>query len=315
MVEIAPVVERISIDEMNMDFTGCESLYNNDLPGFMTTIQTLVWNEFSLPCTIGLASNKTIAKIAATSAKPAGIRFIPVAHEQGAAHMAALLKARGVRAEFSVDEGLVITDGILPGMARPLALVALGDKGYASIELVVKQKGGHSSQPPPETAIEILAAALTRINQHPMPVRSEGLIGLMFDHVTPEMSFPYRLLFANHWLFGGFIIRELEKAPATNAGLRTTITATMFSAGEKDNMLPPVARAVINCRLLPGDTIESVTEHIRKVMRDDRIEISVLPGAHDASPAAELLDALRLTRIRVARPPERAHISRTGQQS
>ena len=108
-------------------------------------------------------------------------------------------------------------------------------------------------------------------------------MGLMFDHVTPEMSFPFRLLFANHWLFGGFITRELEKAPATNAGLRTTITATMFSAGEKDNMLPPVARAVINCRLLPGDTVESVMAHVRKVMADDRIEMNVLPGAHDAT--------------------------------
>ena len=83
MVEIAPVVERVSIDEMNMDFTGCESLYNNDLPGFMITVQTLVWDEFSLPCTIGLASNKTIAKIAATSAKPAGVRFIPHGEEAG----------------------------------------------------------------------------------------------------------------------------------------------------------------------------------------------------------------------------------------
>jgi DNA polymerase IV len=81
MREIAPVVERVSIDEMNMDFTGCEGLYNNDLPGFMKTLQTMVLKEFSLPCTIGLASNKTIAKIAATSVKPAGVRFVPHGEE------------------------------------------------------------------------------------------------------------------------------------------------------------------------------------------------------------------------------------------
>ncbi len=81
MLEIAPIVERVSIDEMNMDFTGCEALYGNDLPGFMKTIQALVLKEFSLPCTIGLASNKTIAKIAATSVKPAGVRFIPHGEE------------------------------------------------------------------------------------------------------------------------------------------------------------------------------------------------------------------------------------------
>jgi len=82
MIEIAPVVERVSIDEMNMDFTGCEGLYNNDLPGFMKTLQAMVLREFSLPCTIGLASNKTIAKIAATSVKPAGVRFIPHGDEE-----------------------------------------------------------------------------------------------------------------------------------------------------------------------------------------------------------------------------------------
>ena len=82
MIEIAPIVERVSIDEMNMDFTGCEALYNNDLPGFMKTLQAMVLNEFSLPCTIGLASNKTIGKIAATSVKPAGVRFIPHGEEK-----------------------------------------------------------------------------------------------------------------------------------------------------------------------------------------------------------------------------------------
>lgn len=82
MIEIAPSVERVSIDEMNMDFTGCEALYGNDLPGFMKTLQSMVWKEFSLPCTIGLASNKTIAKIAATSVKPAGVRFVPHGEEE-----------------------------------------------------------------------------------------------------------------------------------------------------------------------------------------------------------------------------------------
>ena len=77
LCELAPLVERASIDEMNMDFTGCENLYHHDLPGFMKTIQTLVWNEFKLPCSIGLASNKTIAKIAVNQVKPSGVVFVP----------------------------------------------------------------------------------------------------------------------------------------------------------------------------------------------------------------------------------------------
>lgn len=70
-------MERASIDELYMDFTGCEALYHNDLPGFMKTLQRLVWDEFSLPCTIALASNKAIAKIAAGTVKPAGVIHVP----------------------------------------------------------------------------------------------------------------------------------------------------------------------------------------------------------------------------------------------
>jgi DNA polymerase-4 len=88
MCNFAPVVERASIDEMNMDFTGCESLYHNDLPGFMKTVQKLVLDEFKLPCSIGLASNKTIAKIAVNQVKPAGVVFVP--HGTEAAYLAPL---------------------------------------------------------------------------------------------------------------------------------------------------------------------------------------------------------------------------------
>ncbi len=75
--ELAPLVERASIDEMYMDFTGCESLYGNDLPGFMHRLQMIVRTEFQLPCTIALASNKTVAKIAANAVKPAGVIAVP----------------------------------------------------------------------------------------------------------------------------------------------------------------------------------------------------------------------------------------------
>ncbi len=80
--EIAPVVERASIDEMYLDFAGCESIYGNDLPGFMKTLQRLVWDEFKLPCTIALASNKTLAKIATDTVKPGGLCFVPHGREK-----------------------------------------------------------------------------------------------------------------------------------------------------------------------------------------------------------------------------------------
>jgi len=82
ILELAPVVERASIDEMYFDLTGCEVLYHNDLPGFIKILQHIVWKEFQLPCTIALASNKAVAKIAAQTVKPAGVIFVPHGTEQ-----------------------------------------------------------------------------------------------------------------------------------------------------------------------------------------------------------------------------------------
>jgi DNA polymerase IV len=82
MLDIAPIVERASIDEMYLDFTGCESLFKNDLPGYMIELQYIVLKEFNLPCTIALASNKLVAKIAANQVKPNGVIFVPHGTEE-----------------------------------------------------------------------------------------------------------------------------------------------------------------------------------------------------------------------------------------
>lgn len=82
MIQIVPVVERASIDEMYLDFTGCENLYDNDLPGYMKKLQQLIKSEFQLLCTIALASNKLIAKIAANTVKPEGVIYVPAGSEE-----------------------------------------------------------------------------------------------------------------------------------------------------------------------------------------------------------------------------------------
>ena len=80
--ELAPVLEQASIDEFFLDVTGCESLYGNDLPGFLSRLQQVLLDEFSLPCTVSLASTKTLAKIATDTVKPAGRCVVPSGREK-----------------------------------------------------------------------------------------------------------------------------------------------------------------------------------------------------------------------------------------
>jgi carboxypeptidase PM20D1 len=68
-------------------------------------------------------------------------------------------------------------------------------------------------------------------------------------------------------------VRSLQAHPTTNAMIRTTTAPTILQAGTKDNVLPGRARAVVNFRILPGDTIDTVLAHVKATVRDDRIAI------------------------------------------
>jgi carboxypeptidase PM20D1 len=193
----------------------------------------------------------------------------------GAREIAALLKERRVKPEMVLDEGGVIGDGVLAGIRAPIALIGVAEKGFVTIELTASAAGGHSSLPPAESSVGILSGAVARLEQTPMPARLDGPARQMFDQVGPEFPTLQRALFANLWLTRPLVISRLQRTPATNAMVRTTTAPTIFQAGTKDNVLPSRARAVINFRILPGDSIRAVVEHVTRVVNDERIEIRV----------------------------------------
>lgn len=202
----------------------------------------------------------------------------------GAREIAALLRRRGVKLEMVLDEGGVIGDSVLTGVREPVALVGIAEKGFATIELKARVAGGHSSLPPAQTAVGIVSAAVAKLDQNPMPPRLEGPTRQLFDHVGPEFPILQRALFANLWLTRVVVMRKLQENPTTNAMVRTTTAPTMFQAGTKDNVLPSHARAVINFRILPGDSVRAVVEHVRRVVDDDRVEIKEI-GRFSAEPS------------------------------
>jgi carboxypeptidase PM20D1 len=89
------------------------------------------------------------------------------------------------------------------------------------------------------------------------------------------MAAPFlkRLEYANLWLLGGLVRRSMEAKPETNAAIRTTTAITIIHAGVKDNILPGKVTAKVNFRLMPGDTVSGVIEHVRNSMADERIQI------------------------------------------
>jgi len=238
-----------------------------------------------------IAELEAVESLLASGFKPARTVYLvfgadeEVGGERGAAQIAALLKQRDVQLDFVIDEGLLIIEGILPGLEVPAALVGVAEKGYLSIKLEAKATPGHSSMPPApgSSAIAQLSRALERLDAHPLPAAVSGVAAEMFDTLAPEMSGFNRVALSNRWLLGPVLQYQLEKGASTNALLRTTTALTVVSAGNKENVLPGLATGLVNFRLLPGDTQAGVLEHVKRVIDNDRITASALPGNSEPS--------------------------------
>ena len=206
---------------------------------------------------------------------------------RGAQQIVKLLQQRKVRLDFVIDEGLLITEGIMPGLAKPAALIGIAEKGYLSVVMKVPATPGHSSMPPPPgtSAIGMMSAALRRLDDRQLPGNIRGAAREMFETIAPEMNGFQRVALSNLWLFGPLVQKQLEKGASTNAMLRTTTALTTFHAGNKDNVVPGEAEATVNFRLLPGDTRDAVMAHVREAA-GDRFELQALPGSAEPSPVS-----------------------------
>lgn len=206
-----------------------------------------------------------------------------VGGEDGAHRIAQRFKEQGVRLRFALDEGMLITHGMVPGVDKPVALIGMAEKGYLTLKLTARGQPGHTSMPPARSAIGILGDAVTKVEAHQMPAHLTGLPQQMFESVAPEVPGFKRWILSNLWLTEPLLISQLEKIPSANAMLRTTAVATVFQAGERENVLPGVATASINFRLLPGDSSDAVQAHVGKVLAGTGVHIERQPQVTEAS--------------------------------
>jgi len=202
--------------------------------------------------------------------------------------MGQLLKERGIHLAGIVDEGGGIMAGLAAGVRGQIALIGVSEKGYLTVEFTVHSQPGHSSTPPPQTSIGILARALTRLENHPMPTHLRRL-RLLYHGVGRAAPLYIQVAFANVWLFGPFLKRWLVPKAEMNASMRTTTALTIINGGVEDNTIPAEAKAIVNFRLLPGDTIADVLWHAKKVIKDERVKFKPVEGKfNEALPVSPL---------------------------
>ncbi|XP_041869541.1 N-fatty-acyl-amino acid synthase/hydrolase PM20D1 isoform X2 [Corvus kubaryi] len=209
--------------------------------------------------------------------------YVGIGHDEevsglkGGRKIAALLEARGVKLSFLLDEGSAVLDGIIAGVKKPVAMIAVTEKGSMTLNFTVEKEPGHSSFPPKETSIGILAAAMSRLEQSPLRnLFGHGPELMTMEHLAAEFSFPLNIVMSNLWLFSPIVSRVLAWKPSTNALIRTTTAVTMFNAGIKVNVIPSSARATVNFRIHSAETAAEVLETVRNTIADDRVRIDVV---------------------------------------
>lgn len=195
---------------------------------------------------------------------------------------------KSIRPALVLDEGGAVVTGVFPGVTKPCAVVGITEKGVLDIEFSARAAGGHSSAPALRQPVVDLAEAITRIAQKPFPLRLTPAAAKMFDTLGRHSSFAFRLLFANFWCFLPLFKLVCKLSGGEIAALmRTTCCFTVLEGSPQYNVMPPVARAGANLRLLPGDTAEAVRKRMEGVIRKTGVSLRTV-YSYDPSPVADL---------------------------
>ena len=240
-----------------------------------------------------IAILESVEALLAAKYKPERTVILTFSHNEevlgtGAKAVVDHLKDQGIRVDAVIDEGGAIYDGIIPGIKGLSASVGIAEKGYLSLKLTVKGTGGHSSTPPKETAIGILSKAIARLERQKFPT-DVRMVKPMFQGLASAASPVMQMAFGNLWLFGGIVTKILSSKNETDATIRTTVAPTIIQSGVKDNVLPSHAEAVVNFRILPGQSIADVCDYVRFVIKDKRVSFEPMDQkAWEASPLSPI---------------------------
>ena len=202
-----------------------------------------------------------------------------VANDVNGAHdLMMTLKNRGIELDSVIDEGGAIIPINVPGILPNKHLVGIGiaEKGYSDIEIVVNGKGGHSSQPPKHNALGELARAIQALEDNQFKSSLNQLMKDLLDAVGRECTYPVRLITCNLPLLRPAILEVCKQIPFGACFVRTTTAVTMAQGSPAANVLPQRASATVNFRAMPGTTKQDLVDHIRKVTKNDNLEINVL---------------------------------------
>lgn len=191
------------------------------------------------------------------------------------------LHKKGVKPAIVLDEGGAVVENALPGLSFETAMVGIAEKGSTSLDICMESNGGHASTPPKHTELGKLAKAVVKIENNPFKMQITEPVLQMFDILGRYMSFPFKMIFANIWLFKPLLnIISLKSGGELNAMFRTTCAITVAKGSDAYNVLPVLSKFGMNLRLMGDDTVESAIEHLNKIIDNDDISVKIVQGTN-----------------------------------
>jgi acetylornithine deacetylase/succinyl-diaminopimelate desuccinylase-like protein len=194
-----------------------------------------------------------------------------------------------IDADLALNEG---GGGVMAGGKKIANNIQVSEKSYADFKFEVHNRGGHSSVPVPDNAIYHLATALERLSRYSFPLKTDEVTRAYFREMAKAEDGPLKSDLAKIADGTSDVAREAMQrvasiSPRWNSMLRTTCVATELAGGHALNALPQLATANVNCRIFPGDSIESVQKALRLAIGDDQVAIHV-QGDVDVGPASPM---------------------------
>jgi acetylornithine deacetylase/succinyl-diaminopimelate desuccinylase-like protein len=192
-----------------------------------------------------------------------------------------------IDAEFALNEGGSV--GLKNG--KPIRnSVQTSEKVSLSYQLEVKNRGGHSSLPSKDNAIYRLAEGLARLSKFTFPFKLNETTRAYLERTAElegeQVAADIRSVISGRPDLASLSLMRLSANPVHNAQLRTTCVATMLEGGHAYNALPQVARATVNCRIMPGEPVDDVKATLVRVLADDQIAVTQMGEPILSAPSA-----------------------------
>jgi len=210
------------------------------------------------------------------------------ADEEGGAHNGVDWLLRNhrplIQAAYALNEG---GGGQIRSGRRLLNSVQASEKVYQSFVLESTNRGGHSSRPEKDNAIYHVAVALARLGVYEFPTNLNEVTRTYFERMslieTGQVAADMKAVAQRIPDLGA--VARLSEHAYYNALMRTTCVATLLEGGHAENALPQMARATVNCRILPGEDPEEVKRVLQRIVSDEKVTITAVAAAKPSPPS------------------------------